>query len=136
MYLLEYLKEGAKGFLEKNTEPQLLVRAIREVNQGQSYIQPRLAQRLFGGQQNLPSDTQKWAQDHWEETREERLTAREHDVLICIARGLSNQDIGRVLDLSEKTVKNHLTNIFKKLHVNDRTQALICALKHHIIDLK
>lgn len=136
MYLLEYLKEGAKGFLEKNTEPQLLVRAIREVNQGQSYIQPRLAQRLFGGQQNLPSDTQKWAQDHWEETREERLTAREHDVLICIARGLSNQDIGRVLDLSEKTVKNHLTNIFRKLHVNDRTQALICALKHHIIDLK
>ena len=136
MYLLEYLKEGAKGFLEKNTEPQLLVRAIREVSQGEAYIQPRLAQRLFGGQQNLPLDTQKWAQDHWEATREERLTAREHDVLIGIARGLSNQDIGRVLDLSEKTVKNHLTNIFRKLHVNDRTQALICALKQHLINLK
>ena len=135
-YLLEFLKEGAQGFLCKDVEPQLLVRAIRAVYGGQPYIQPRLAQRLFGGQQNLPLDVRTWAQERWEATREERLTAREHDVLIGIARGLSNQDIGRVLDLSEKTVKNHLTSIFRKLHVNDRTQALICALKHHIIDLK
>ena len=72
----------------------------------------------------------------WRESRSERLTSREMDVLECIAKGFSNQDIAQALCVSEKTVKNHLTNIFRKLNVNDRTQALVYVLKHKIISLE
>ena len=58
------------------------------------------------------------------------------DVLGCIAKGLSNQDIGKALGLSEKTVKNHLTSVFHKLKVNDRTQALVYVLKNKIVSLE
>ena len=71
----------------------------------------------------------------WREGRNERLTNREMDVIACIAKGFSNQDIAQALFVSEKTVKNHLTNIFRKLGVNDRTQALIYVLKHNIMEL-
>ncbi len=72
----------------------------------------------------------------WKEGRAERLTSREMDVLGCIAKGFSNQDIAHALFVSEKTVKNHLTNIFRKINVNDRTQALIYALKNRIMTLE
>ena len=71
----------------------------------------------------------------WRDGRGDRLTAREMDVLACIAKGFSNQDIAKALFVSEKTVKNHLTNIFRKLNVNDRTQALIYVLKNKIVSL-
>ena len=58
------------------------------------------------------------------------------EVIACIARGCSNRDIAESLYVSEKTVKNHLTSIFRKLHVNDRTQALIYVLKHKIMTLE
>ena len=67
---------------------------------------------------------------------EPTMTPREMDVLACIAKGFSNQDIAQALFLSEKTVKNHLTNIFRKLNVNDRTQALIYVLKNKIVSLE
>ena len=72
----------------------------------------------------------------WREGRNERLTNREMEVLRCIAKGFSNQDIAQALFVSEKTVKNHLTNIFRKLNVNDRTQALIYVLKNNMVDLE
>ena len=80
-------------------------------------------------------DLNEKAKELWREGRNDRLTAREMDVLACIAKGFSNQDIAQALFVSEKTVKNHLTNIFRKLNVNDRTQALIYVLKHNIMNL-
>ncbi len=75
------------------------------------------------------------AREMWRQFRSERLTARELDVLRCIARGFNNQEISQALFVSEKTVKNHLTNIFRKINVNDRTQALIYVLKNKIMTL-
>ena len=81
-------------------------------------------------------DIEQVAREMWNEGRKERITAREMDVLQCIAKGFSNQDIGKALNLSEKTVKNHLTSIFHKLKVNDRTQALIYALKNKLLTIE
>ena len=65
----------------------------------------------------------------------DRLSAREIEVLQLIGRGMSNAEIARELFLSEKTVKNHLTNIFRKIQVTDRTQAVLYAIKHKIVNL-
>ena len=66
----------------------------------------------------------------------DRITAREMDVLHCMVKGLSNQDIAKALGISEKTVKNHLSGLFHKLKVKDRTQALIYVLKNKIVSLE
>ena len=133
-YVLELLKNGAYGYLLKGVEPSVLLEAIRTVAEGRCYILPELQKRIFGNIK--PNDNvQEKAKDIWREGRNERLTAREMDVVACIAKGFSNQDIAQALFVSEKTVKNHLTNIFRKLNVNDRTQALIYVLKHNIMTL-
>ena len=134
-YVLELLKNGALGYLLKDVEPAMLIKAIHVVNEGNAFVYPKLAERLFGGI-NEAEDLNEKAREMWRESRSERLTAREMDVLSCIAKGFSNQDIAQALFVSEKTVKNHLTNIFRKLNVNDRTQALIYVLKHKIMTLE
>ena len=133
-YVLELLKNGVLGYLLKDVEPTMLIKAIHVVNEGNAFVYPRLAERLFGGLQ-AGYDVNEKAREMWKESRSERLTSREMDVLACIAKGFSNQDIAEALFVSEKTVKNHLTNIFRKLNVNDRTQALIYVLKHKIVTL-
>ena len=120
-YVLEMLKNGALGYLLKDVEPSVLIKAIHVVNEGNAFVYPKLSERLFGGAAEGEDLTEK---------------AREMDVLACIAKGFSNQDIAQALCVSEKTVKNHLTNIFRKLNVNDRTQALVYVLKHKIISLE
>lgn len=134
-YVLELLKNGAYGYLLKGVEPDVLLEAIHRVADGGFYILPELQKRIFG---NIKSsdDVQEKAKTLWREGRSERLTSREMDVVACIAKGFSNQDIAKALFVSEKTVKNHLTNIFRKLNVNDRTQALIYVLKHNMMDLE
>ena len=133
-YVLELLKNGALGYLLKDVEPTMLIKAIHVVNEGNAFVYPKLAERIFGGL-NESDDVNEKAREMWRESRSDRLTAREMDVLSCIAKGFSNQDIAQALFVSEKTVKNHLTNIFRKLSVNDRTQALIYVLKHKIMTL-
>lgn len=133
-YVLELLRNGALGYLLKDVEPSVLIHAIHVVNEGNAFVYPKLADRLFGGLSES-DDVQHMADQQWREGRSERLTAREMDVLQCIAKGFSNQDISKALGLSEKTVKNHLTSIFHKLKVNDRTQALVYVLKNRIITL-
>ncbi len=134
-YVLELLKNGALGYLLKDVEPSVLIRAIHVVNEGNAFVYPKLAERLFGGIHET-DDVNEKAREMWKESRSERLTSREMDVLACIAKGHSNQDIANALCVSEKTVKNHLTNIFRKLNVNDRTQALVYVLKNKIISLE
>lgn len=134
-HVLEAVKNGAEGYLLKSVEPSVLLVAIRNVAEGEFFLLPELQKRLFGSLK--PNDNvQEAARTIWKEGRGERLTAREMEVLACIARGCSNQDIAQALFVSEKTVKNHLTNIFRKLNVNDRTQALIYVLKHNIMTLE
>ena len=134
-YVLEVLKNGALGYLIKDVDPEVLVKAIHSVSEGNAFVHPKLAERLFGTAGNV-SDVQNKARELWLEGRAERLTSRETDILACIAQGFSNQEIATALSVSEKTVKNHLTNIFRKLNVNDRTQALVYVLKHKIISLE
>jgi DNA-binding NarL/FixJ family response regulator len=134
-YVLEMLRNGALGHILKDVEPTMLIKAIHVVANGGTFVYPKLAERIFGGLSD-GADVKAKAREMWRDGRGDRLTAREMDVLACIAKGFSNQDIAKALFVSEKTVKNHLTNIFRKLNVNDRTQALIYVLKHKIVSLE
>lgn len=133
-YVLEVIKSGAVGYLLKDIEPGMLVKAIRTVFEGQSFIYPTLAQRLFG-ELSRQEDKRHEVSAMLERRKEERLTYREVEVLQLIGQGMSNQEIAQKLYLSEKTVKNHLTNIFRKINVVDRTQAVLYAIKHKIVIL-
>lgn len=134
-YVIEVLKSGAFGYLLKDVEPSMLIKAIHRVNEGEAFVYPELAEKLFGGVETTENINQR-AEEIWKERRSERLTAREMDVLRCIAKGFNNQEIAQALFVSEKTVKNHLTNIFRKINVNDRTQALLYVLRNKIMTLE
>ncbi len=134
-YVLEVIKSGAVGYLLKDIEPGMLVKAIRIVFEGQSFIYPTLAQRLFG-ELSRQEEKRLEVPPMLERRKEERLTYREVEVLQLIGQGMSNQEIAKKLYLSEKTVKNHLTNIFRKINVVDRTQAVLYAIKHKIVVLE
>lgn len=126
-YVAEVIKAGAMGYLLKEVEPSMLVNAIRTVNDGEAVIYPSLAKKLFGRIGVLGGQQGK--------EQPQGLTLREIEVLELICKGMSNHGIATALFLSEKTVKNHLTNIFRKLDVNDRTQAVLYALKHKLVNL-
>lgn len=133
-YVIEVVKAGAVGYLLKDIEPGMLVTAIRTVYAGESFIYPTLAKKLFSEfsrQQEKACTVIKPVTNR----REEGLTYRELEVLERVCLGLSNQDLAKSLFLSEKTVKNHLTSIFRKIGVNDRTQAVLYAIKHKIVTL-
>lgn len=123
-YLRETLNIGANGYVLKDAETESLVRAIRNVNDGQNYIHPSLADELVKDYRSIDGRLGD------EET--DKLTRREFEVIALIADGLNNKEIAEKLFISEKTVKNHVSNIFKKINVNDRTQAAIFAFKHNI----
>lgn len=131
-YVIEVIKSGAIGYLLKDIEPGMLVKAIRMVYDGQSFIYPTLASRLFG-ELSRQDEKRNGAVAMLERPKEERLTYREVEVLQLIGQGMNNQEIAQTLYLSEKTVKNHLTNIFRKINVVDRTQAVLYAIKHKIV---
>lgn len=131
-YVVEMLKLGAKGYLLKGIEPELLVEAIRTVAVGGIYVDKELldvVQELCGDE----SDLGKLARKFCNEQQDKRLTVREMEVLRCIAAGMSNVDMAEHLFVSDKTIKNHLTSIYKKLGVADRTQALLFAYKNGLI---
>lgn len=129
-YLFEVIKNGAAGYVLKDIEPRMLVQAIRAVYAGESFIYPTLTKKLI----NEVNRAQSLERGH-RRGRDDRLTYREMEVLQLIAQGMSNAEIAGQLFLSEKTVKNHLTSIFRKLNVSDRTQAALYAVKHKIVSL-
>ncbi len=119
------IKSGALGYLLKDSAPDELLKAIREVNQGQSSLHPTIARKLvreMSQPTNLP-------------LAEDPLTPREMDVLKLVAKGMANQDISEELVISVQTVRTHVSNILSKLHVANRTQAALFALREGIADL-
>jgi NarL family two-component system response regulator LiaR len=113
------IKAGALGYLLKDSSPQELLQAIRDVHRGESSLHPTIARKLIG-ELSRPSDLS---------ATEEPLTERELEVLSLVARGLSNQDIADRLVVSERTVRTHVSNILDKLHLANRTQAALYAVR-------
>lgn len=134
-YVIEVVKAGAVGYLLKDIGPGMLVAAIRTVYEGESFIYPTLVNKLFG-EINRQQEKKVEVAKTLERCKEERLTYREIEVLQMVCQGLSNQDLAKGLFLSEKTVKNHLTNIFRKIGVTDRTQAVLYAIRNKIVFLE
>ncbi|MGE5653196.1 MAG: response regulator [Bacillota bacterium] len=129
-YLFELVKVGAAGYLLKDVEPASLIEAIHRVAQGQSYLHPAVAAKLMGGYNRLLQEKETVA------TTSKLLSEREVEVLVYIAKGQHNDQIAETLFISEKTVKNHITNILRKLDVEDRTQAVIKAVKLGLVKLE
>lgn len=130
-YMMKMIQNGAAGYLLKDVEPSMMVQAIRRVHAGESFVEPSLTKKLFRG--ITDREAQKPAPQAPGMMVSDKLSAREIEVLRLIGRGMSNAEIARELYLSEKTVKNHLTNIFRKIQVSDRTQAVLFAIKHKIV---
>ena len=119
------IRAGALGYLLKDSSPDELFHAIREVAQGNLSLPPQVAMKLI-------QDLQKPKLDRL--PPETALTERELDVLRGIARGLSNQEIGRQLIISEATVRSHVSSLLSKLGVTNRTQAALYAVEAGLLD--
>lgn len=124
-YLLKAVDIGVDGYLLKDSESAELKKAIRTVLNGESYIQPSL----------IPILNSRLVARDVDKEKIDSLTKRELEVLIQVANGMSNKEIATNLNISERTVKNHISNIFKKIDVSDRTQAAVFAIRNDIIKL-
>lgn len=124
-YLLKAVDIGVNGYVLKDSESSVLKTAINAVFHGETFIQPSLTPLL---KESVEKSTRKLDID-------DSLTRRELQVLELLAEGLYNKEIAERLFISEKTVKNHVSSIFKKIGVSDRTQAAVYAIKHNIVDL-
>jgi DNA-binding NarL/FixJ family response regulator len=125
--VLPAIRAGAQGYLLKDIPPDELVHAIRETYAGNVQLHPAIAKKLMSAvaAQEIHGGTAAIS-------LEGELTEREREVLRLIASGLSNRGIAEKMFISEKTVKTHVSNLLGKLHLEDRTQAAIYALKHDL----
>ena len=126
--VLSGMRAGARGYVLKGAEPHELKHAIEAADRGEVLLSPAIAAKLVRRFEVLPDPQEV-------RTLYEELTPREMDVLRLAAEGMSNKEIAAQLILSEKTVKNRITNIFAKLRVNDRTQAVLHALRTGLVQL-
>ena len=124
-YLLKAVDIGVDGYILKDSESSELKKAINGVINGESYIQPKL----------IPALNNRLVARDVDKDKIDLLTARELEVLIQVANGKFNKEIATSLNISERTVKNHISNIFKKIEVSDRTQSSVFAIKNDIIKL-
>lgn len=138
-YVQHALKTGAQGYLLKEMDADALIDAVRVVAEGGSYLHPKVTHNLVKEYRRLASE--EGADRDSVHTIEIRrplhlLTRRECEVLQLLADGKSNRAIGETLYISEKTVKNHVSNILQKMNVNDRTQAVVLAIKNGWVEVK
>jgi DNA-binding NarL/FixJ family response regulator len=134
--VFEGIKAGARGYLLKEATTETLVEAVRGVMRGESQLDPSVARKVLeefqrlaalssaGPSRELPNDLNL-----------EPLTPREEEVLHLLAEGLSNREIGEQLHLTEGTVKNYVSAIIAKLHANDRTHAVVTAIRRGLVTL-
>ena len=128
--LYDAVKAGANGYLLKEISIEEVADAVRAVMQGQTLISPSMASKLIQEFNNLSRRAEER-----QAVPAPRLTDRELEVLKQVARGLTNRDIAEQLYISENTVKNHVRNILEKLHLHSRMEAVIYAVKEHLLDL-
>ncbi|WP_203363302.1 response regulator transcription factor [Bacillus sp. REN10] len=137
-YVTHALKSGAMGYLLKEMDADALIEAVKVVSDGGSYLHPRVTHNLIKDYRRLANDEGKGKGFQQVEVRRplHLLTRRECEVLQLLADGKSNRGIGDALYISEKTVKNHVSNILQKMNVNDRTQAVVTAIKKGWVEVR
>ncbi|KMJ58703.1 LuxR family transcriptional regulator [Bacillus sp. LL01] len=123
-YFMSAIKEGADGYLLKDSPSDQVVDAIRTVFKGESIIHPAMTKKLID-----------YHQKGIQQAEDSTLTEREKEVLVCLVEGLSNKEIAQRLFISDKTVKIHVSKIFKKLDVKSRSQVVIYAVQHKLVPL-
>jgi two-component system NarL family response regulator len=123
-FIFQGLQAGGRGYILKDADPDTMLRAIRAVAHGESLLGATVAQKVMRQFSALPGKQAPLVDD---------LTPRELEVLKLIAEGRSNSEIAEELVISEKTVKNHINNIFSKLHVYDRSQAMLYAIRKGLV---
>ena len=124
-YLMKAVDIGVNGYVLKDSESAELKKAIFTVAEGETYIQPSL----------IPALNAKMIETNKDAEKIKSLTKRELDVLKLHAVGMFNKEVGKRLEISERTVKNHVSNIFKKLGVTDRTQAAVFAIRNNLVQI-
>ena len=124
-YLIRAVDIGVDGYILKNSGSAELKKAIMSIINGESYIQPDL----------IPALNSRLVSRNDCMGKIEMLTRRELEVLIFVATGMFNKEIAEKMSISERTVKNHISSIFKKIDVADRTQAAVFAIKNNIVDI-
>lgn len=125
-YLLKAVDIGIDGYVLKDSDAHELIRAVTSVYEGDKFIQPSL----------IPLLNSKLIARDLDAERLEQLSKREIEVLKLVAVGMFNKEIGVELGISERTVKNHLSSIFKKIDSSDRTQAAVFAIRNGLVDIK
>ncbi|WP_251551924.1 response regulator [Neobacillus muris] len=138
-YVTHALQTGASGYLLKEMDADALIEAVRVVADGGSYLHPKVTHNLVNEYRKLAAGVSRGGV--YAQTVEIRrplhlLTRRECEVLQMLADGKSNRGIGEALYISEKTVKNHVSNILQKMNVNDRTQAVVSAIKNGWVEVR
>jgi DNA-binding NarL/FixJ family response regulator len=123
VHVFRGIKAGATGYLLKDCTPEDLSSAIRTVHAGNTIMAPEIARKMLLAFEEAE-----------EEPEAPTLSSRELDVLKAIARGRGNKQMARDLGISEKTVRNHVSSIYKKLHIYDRTQAVLYAIREGLIE--
>ncbi len=124
-YLLKAMDIGADGYILKDSNSTELKKAINIIMNGDTYIQPSL----------IPAFNSRLISRDSDKEKVDSLTKRELQILVSVANGLFNREIAEKFGISECTVKNHISNIFKKIDVSDRTQAAVFAIKNDLIKL-
>lgn len=127
-YFMSAIREGADGYLLKDAPSEHVIDAIRSVTKGQSVIHPSMTKKF------LNFDTAK-EETVEVERKDSQLTEREREVLLCLVQGMNNKEIAQSLFISDKTVKIHVSNIFKKLDVKSRSQVVIYAVQNNLVPL-
>ena len=124
-YLLKSVEIGIDGYMLKDSDSTELKKAIFSVINGETYIQPNL----------IPLLNSKMIERDVDKVKIDLLTKRELEVLKLLSVGLYNKEIGEKLEISERTVKNHISSIFKKIDVTDRTQSAVFAIRNNLISV-
>jgi DNA-binding NarL/FixJ family response regulator len=122
------VKAGAKGYLNKDCSPEELASAVREVRSGEVTLRPEMARRTLRSLSpaRTPADRKVGSVS--------ALTRREVEIVRAVVEGKSRKQIATSLYISESTVRNHITNVYKKLKIHDRTQAVLYAVRHGLVD--
>ncbi|GIN64090.1 transcriptional regulatory protein DegU [Robertmurraya siralis] len=139
-YVQHALKTGATGYLLKEMDADALIEAVKVVADGGSYLHPKVTHNLVKEYRRLAVEAAGVSSGYLQQVEIRRplhlLTRRECEVLQLLADGKSNRGIGEALFISEKTVKNHVSNILQKMNVNDRTQAVVEAIKNGWVEVR